>query len=227
MTDWTAAHPSEGVVIHQPARGHRYSADVYWLVGFALESRAPGTVLDLGTGSGVIAALFAALGADALGVDAFAPWEPGWARTLEDSRFSGSLRLEQADVRALCFEPVDLVVCNPPFFPAGSGPMPPNPWRAAARSEGEATLADFARAAYRHLDRDAEACFVVPRTRVDELATACPWHIVRRVDVGGRRSLVALRLNPSPHEVGEVASPERIEGWFQAARRLADPPHRS
>ncbi|HBD86544.1 MAG TPA: methyltransferase [Clostridiales bacterium] len=41
----------------------------------------------------------------------------------------------------------DLVVCNPPYFPAGSGDMPADPALAAARSETVCTLADVCRAA--------------------------------------------------------------------------------
>ncbi|MEQ1568253.1 MAG: hypothetical protein ABMA64_21620, partial [Myxococcota bacterium] len=53
----TLDRPAPGVVIAQPARGFRYGSDAMWLVGFALATGPlPASALDLGTGSGVMAA---------------------------------------------------------------------------------------------------------------------------------------------------------------------------
>ncbi|MEQ1503891.1 MAG: hypothetical protein ABMB14_16740, partial [Myxococcota bacterium] len=74
--------PAPGVVIAPPARGFRYTSDAMWLVGFALATGPrPTGALDLGTGSGVVAALLAARGIPSVGVDVRPEWAPLWAET--------------------------------------------------------------------------------------------------------------------------------------------------
>lgn len=57
---------------------------------------------------------------------------------------NGDIRLHRELFRAGSF---DLVVANPPYFPAGSGYTSPNAARAAARGELQCTLEDICRAA--------------------------------------------------------------------------------
>ncbi|MEZ4319010.1 MAG: hypothetical protein R3F61_15960 [Myxococcota bacterium] len=212
-SEWTAEHPCPGVVVHQPRVGFRYSADAFWLAGFAIEPDATGpprTALDLGTGSGVVAFLLAAAGWEVRGIDALAAWAPGWTASLRDSGFQP--RLEVVDVREVTGR-VDVVTCNPPFFPAGAGPISPDPFKAAARTEGSATLADFVHAATR-LAR-LRAVFVVPSDREAELLElAAPFTLVRRLRVGRKRSVLDLRPTGALEEdVALDRDHARVEGF--------------
>ena len=126
----TADGPADGLVIWQPERGFRYGSEAFWLVGFALEGGTPTRALDLGTGSGVIAFLLARLGIAAVGVDVMAAWEPCWHRSLADSR-PPLPELRIADVADGVPGSFDLVVSNPPFYAAGSGPIAADAWKAA------------------------------------------------------------------------------------------------
>ncbi|MCB9678443.1 MAG: hypothetical protein H6737_25305 [Alphaproteobacteria bacterium] len=188
-SDWTPERPAPGVVVHQPRRGFRYSADAFWLAGFALEPDVPATAVDLGTGSGIVAFLLAAAGVQTRGVDAFDGWAEGWRRSLRDS--DAAPTLERVDVRDVGGRAA-LVTCNPPFFTADSGPVSPDPFKAVARTEADATLADFVRAAARIATE--RAVFVVPVDRETEvLAHTAHLQPSRRLRIGRKRVLLELR----------------------------------
>ena len=206
--------PAAGVVVHQPAKAFRYGAEAFWLVGFALEGGLPKTAADFGTGSGIMAMLLAARGVDAVGFDVRAEWAPLWAATTAESAHPA--RLVRFDVRDPCGS-FDLVVSNPPYFPAGRGPSAPDPWKAAARTEGEATLAHFLASAFAAAGPSGRVCFVLPVEREAEaVGHRAPTRWVR---VGRRRVLLewgagspALR----PDAVGE--GDPRVTDWYARAR---------
>lgn len=82
---------------------------------------------------------------------------------------TGDIRDHRALFRAGSF---DLLVCNPPYFPAGSGALSPDPDRAAARSELTCTLAELCAASAYLLRTGGRACFVYRPERLSELFTA-------------------------------------------------------
>jgi tRNA1(Val) A37 N6-methylase TrmN6 len=200
---WSRDTPAEGVVVFQPRRGFRYGSEAFWLVGFALEAELPRTAVDLGTGSGIAAFLLAARGVDALGIDVRDEWAPLWAASLAASTVQP--RLETTDVRAVSGR-FDLAVSNPPYF--ATGPMAPDAWKAAARTESTATLAEFVQAALRIA---ARACFVLPLEREPE-AIAVAGGASRRVQVGRRRALVELR--PGPTAAAERITEAEARRWY-------------
>jgi len=190
----TLDRPAAGIVVAQPDRGFRYTSDAMWLTSFAIATGPlPRTALDLGTGSGVVAMLLAAHGVIVHGVDADPSWGPLWRETLARSAVRGAVTLAVGRVEDEDDGRYDLVVANPPYAPAGTGPVPADPRRASARVEADAGLAAFVRRAARAaIDR---ACFVVPRSREGELVRlgAEQGLNVRSVErVGRRRSLVCF-----------------------------------
>lgn len=198
----TRETPAAGVVVYQPATGFRYAVDAFWLAGFASEGEAR-TAADLGTGSGIVALLLAARGLDVVGVDVRAEWRRCWTASLAESGVTA--RFELGDVRTWRGGRFDVVVANPPYFPTSAGPCSPDPWKAAARTETTATLADFVRAALALADR---ACLVLPVNREAAALAVAREHGVgapRRVHVGRKRALVELL----PGAV--TAEPERID----------------
>lgn len=79
---------------------------------------------------------------------------------------TGDLREHRALFRAGSF---DLVIANPPYYPAGSGALPADADRAAARGELLCTLEDVCRAAGYLLRTGGRACLVHKPERLSEL----------------------------------------------------------
>ena len=79
---------------------------------------------------------------------------------------TGDLREHRALFRAGSF---DLVIANPPYYPAGSGTLPADADRAAARGELLCTLEDVCRAAGYLLRTGGRACLVHKPERLSEL----------------------------------------------------------
>ncbi len=79
---------------------------------------------------------------------------------------TGDIREYRALFRAGSF---DLVVCNPPYFPQGSGALPSDADRAAARSELLCTLPELCAAAAYLLHSGGRAFFVHRPERLSEL----------------------------------------------------------
>lgn len=221
MNGWTAERPAPGVVVHQPARGFRYGAEAFWLVGFALEGGAPRSAVDLGTGSGIMAWLLAARGVQTWGIDLRPEWAPGWQASLLASAVPAP-RLEVGEVGGWRPpQPVELVVCNPPFYAAGSGPMPGDPWKAAARFEGGARVADFVGAAVSMLTPTGRACVVVPMAREEDVRGAVPagWSVGRSVQVGARRVVIEIVGGAVTEQRTRCSEGDpRVAGWYTLAR---------
>jgi len=218
----TKESPTAGLEVYQPIHGFRYGSESFWLAGFALENGVPERVVDLGTGSGIIAGLFAAQGVPALGVDIRSEWTPYWKLTLEHSSCARQLRLECADVADLGGASAPLVVANPPFFRMDTGPSSPDPWKRAARTEVSGGLMSFVRASAQIIDSSqGRICFVLPVQRLDDAlhcAEACGLHLWRSVRVGKKRVLLEWGLSTrDQHSEAVSESDPRISQWYALA----------
>ena len=212
----TVEVPAPGLQIAQPTRGFRYGAEAFWLAGAVATDRPAGRAVELGTGSGIAAALLGRLGWEVLGVELRAEWVAAWSA----SRFPPTVRMVLADVATVDLPAVDVVLSNPPFFVRGAGPASSDRWKAAARTESTATLAQFVAAAARALNPDGAGFFVVPREREVEvtdvgeglgLGASAVWRI------GARRSVVRLARGPRRQRC--TAHDERsdlVRSWYTA-----------
>ena len=143
--------------IRQPARGYRFSIDAVLLADFAAAYRGR-TILDLGTGSGVVLLLLARLRPEmrcGVGVEIQRElWEFA-RRNIEENGLGGSLSAVHGDFRkaqkGVSPAAFDLVVSNPPFRRLGEGRRNPDPQKEIARHEVTCTLSDVFRAAGRYL----------------------------------------------------------------------------
>lgn len=167
------------LVVRQPRRGYRFSIDSVLLADFAAPMCGT-SVLDLGTGSGVVLLLLARLCpglSRGVGVE-LQPELLECARAnieangLSDrlSALPGDLREKVPGVPAGSF---DLVVSNPPYRSVGEGRRNPDPRKAIARHEVACTLADVVRAAARFLAPGGRfAVLGLPRRLPELLALA-------------------------------------------------------
>lgn len=124
----------------QSRAGYRFSIDAI-LLASASEPKAGQTVVDLGTGCGIIALILAYRHPDIrlYGVEMQADLVELARTNAAKNRMTDRIYIVPADIRQLTAGqvdgPVDLVVCNPPYHRARSGRLNPNSERAIARHE--------------------------------------------------------------------------------------------
>lgn len=132
--------------------GFRLGTDSVLLSAFAGSSRAR-RIADLGCGAGVLTVLLLQKlpEATAVGVE-IQPEAAALCRAnLAINGLTGRAEIRTGDLRSRSVLPeagaFDLVVANPPYFPAGSGYTAPDEKRAAARDERFCTLQELCAAA--------------------------------------------------------------------------------
>ncbi len=214
--------PAPDVVVWQPVRGQRASADAFWLAGLTAEvageaGPAPQIdVVDLGTGCGIVAALLAGRGLSAVGVDVMAAWEAAWAVTARPglSFLRCDLRVADPPVRGR------IVALNPPYFRPSQGHVPADPLRASARHALHGELPELLAAsrAWAVEDDAARVVAVLPRAReADAREAMAPWRAVAGYDVGRVRSLrVYARQGAEAAPVRIPDDGERVAKWYAA-----------
>ncbi len=212
-----ASYPAPGLVVYQPLKAYRFGVEVYLLSAFALRGGLPKTVVDLGAGSGVLGLLLARWGADVTLIEREARWGPLLGRSIVESGLSERVRRVEADLRALDPLPqAELVICNPPWFPADQ-PRSEDPWRANARMMLHGDVVDFARVGLRIASR---LCMVTRPEREGELRHFCResgarW--TRRCAWGERLLLLELQR-------GEFLGEEEVNRQKHHKREAAASP---
>ncbi|MDK9717681.1 MAG: methyltransferase [Trichlorobacter sp.] len=158
----------------QPKQGYRFSLDPLLLCDFCAVSQET-SIVDLGTGCGVMALILARMAADAH-VTAFeqdaAAVELARQNTLLNG-LDGQVVVLHEDVlhlrRHLAVSCCDLVVSNPPYHKQGRGRLNPHAGKLAARHETTAGLADFLAAAKYLVKPSGRICMVHHADRLPEL----------------------------------------------------------
>jgi len=154
--------------VQQTRAGYRFSIDAV-LVAHHVTPRPGDTILDLGTGCGIIALILAYRHPDVTlyGVEVQAPLAELARVNAKANHLAGRITTLQKDLRDLTPEAlgrrIDWVVSNPPFHKANSGRMNPHAQRAIARHEIMTTLQDVVATAGRMLSiggRFATICAV-------------------------------------------------------------------
>lgn len=163
------------VMLTQPAGGFRAGSDAV-LLAAAVPALPGQRVLDLGCGSGpallCLAARVPGLGLHGLDIqpDLVALAQANLAANgFQATIFQGDVR--SADAGAASF---DHVLANPPYFQPARHDASPRPDRATARTEGEATLADWCRAALRAVRPGGTVTIIQRADRLAELEAALP-----------------------------------------------------
>ena len=162
-----------GLTLQQPKRGYRFTLDPLLLCDFS-NACAEREIVDLGTGSGVMALVLARMAPQAR-VTAFEQdgITAGLAR--ENALLNGlgeRVTVLHEDVlqvrRQLPVSCADLVVSNPPYRKQGRGRLNPDPGKLAARHETTAGLADFLAAAKYLVRPGGRICMVYHPHRLPE-----------------------------------------------------------
>ena len=163
--------------VHQPEKGYRFSIDSVLLADFAAP-HCGRSVLDLGTGSGIILLLLARrcdILKKGVGVEIQRTlWEFA-CRNIGENGFEGRLSAVLCDLRddvpGLAPRSVDLVVSNPPYRKIGEGRRNPDLRKEIARHEVACTMEDVFSAAGKYLSPRGRFAIVCPSHRLHEIFT--------------------------------------------------------
>lgn len=172
--------------IIQPVSGYRFGMDSVLLAHFAAQAPAH-TILDLGTGCGVIALLLAARLPEAMvaGVEIQHEQAERALRSVQANKLVDRVQIIIGDLKdgtILEHGHYDLVTANPPFFVKGRGRLPADESVAVSRHEIKCSLADIFVTAARCLIANGRFCLILPPNRHQEalqLATGAKFRLVR------------------------------------------------
>ena len=159
-----------------------------WTVG---QGRSPKRILDVGTGSGILALMVAQRFPDAI-VDAIELEPDAVAQATENaamSPFGDRIHVHHCALQGWQAEsPYDLVVVNPPFF--HDHPKGTDPKRNLARHDDSLPLAGLLKHSHRLLAPRGELAVVYPEDRAGEFAAAA--------SLLGLHEASRIRLQSSP-----------------------------
>ncbi|MEE8077094.1 MAG: tRNA1(Val) (adenine(37)-N6)-methyltransferase [Candidatus Binatia bacterium] len=165
------------LVVIQAKRGYRFSLDAVLLAHF-VEIKGKERIMDLGSGSGVIALILAAQNpsVQVVGLEVQERMVDRAMRSVALNHLNGRVEIVRGDVRSFRknFTPqkFDLAVANPPYRRLKSGRVNPDPERYVARHEIEASLPDFLNGGSYLLRRGGRITLVYPAARATDLITA-------------------------------------------------------
>ncbi len=141
-----------GLKLYQSVSGYRYSLDPILLANFIHPAEGD-RVLDLGTGSGVLALIIARLYpvAAVQGIEIQPSMAERALRNVTLNQLENKICVTHGDLRSISDfvapQSCQLVVSNPPFRPADGGRIAPDNERAMARHQLAGDLNDFILAA--------------------------------------------------------------------------------
>ncbi|HUH66647.1 MAG TPA: tRNA1(Val) (adenine(37)-N6)-methyltransferase [Syntrophales bacterium] len=165
------------LTIFQKKRGYRFSLDALLLAHFVKVKKGE-TVIDLGTGSGVIA-LIVALRKECreiAGVDIQKDLVDMAKRTVSLNNLDDRVAIRHGDIRRIetLFKrhTFDVAVFNPPYRRLRSGRINPDAEKSIARHEVKGALKDFLKAAAYVLASSGRVYVIYPATRMVELLSS-------------------------------------------------------
>jgi len=162
------------LTVNQPRDGYRFSIDALLLADF-VQCKDGQTILDLGTGCGIIALMLAVRypGIQLVGVEIQAELARVAAENVRANRLEERIRILHQDIKKLRIqqvpEPVHQVISNPPYRRIKSGRVNPDRGKAGARHELFGRLTDFVEAAARMLQLSGRLSCVYPAERLTDL----------------------------------------------------------
>ncbi len=158
----------------QKEKGYRFSLDSILLANFVI-LRGGEQIVDLGTGSGIVAMILSLRSADVniAEVEIQKDMADMATRSVALNGLEGRIRVYQADVRNISrvfdAQSFDIAVFNPPYRRLNSGKINPDSEKAVARHEVKGTIDDFL-AGSRYLLKDSGRVYIIyPAARMVQL----------------------------------------------------------
>lgn len=190
-------------------------------------ARGGQTVLDIGTGTGLIALMMAQRFPEAqvVGVDVDPEAVAQARENVAASPFASRIQLLHADIRTLHHSPFTTIVSNPPYFVDSLAC--PDGQRTLARHTASLSYRELMQAVCRLLADDGEFSVVIPfdcKARMEDEAALAGLFKVRECAVKTtpckqpRRYLMAFCKHPAELELTEgviETSPNVRSSWYQ------------
>jgi len=159
----------------QKKKGYRFSLDAILLAHFSCLHQRADSIIELGTGSGVIPLILARRFKEAaiVGVEVQETLAELAQKNVIINGLIDRITIVKGDLRALKekYSPssFDLVLSNPPFYPAEAGRVNPGSERAIARHELVGTLPDIVKIASYLLKPKGRLIMIYPAFRLIDL----------------------------------------------------------
>jgi tRNA1Val (adenine37-N6)-methyltransferase len=173
--------------IHQEKTAMKVGFDAV-LLGAWADVHGARRILDIGTGSGVLALMLAqrqpAAQVDGVEIDAAAAEEA--AENVRRSPWPDRVRVLHCPIQKHEAPPYDLIVCNPPFFATAAGTPAPDEERRLARQDGALTVAELLVQGERLLGKDGRFALIWPykdQDRLREEIEAADFYLQQQVTV--------------------------------------------
>lgn len=162
--------------IFQKQRGYRFSLDAYLLAAFVDEN--PGArALEIGSGSGVVSILLAALkNLLVTGVEVQKELAGMSQRSVAFNQLQEQVQIVHADIKSFPGEKYNAVVTNPPFRPAVTGRINPDSEKALSRHEILLDLDTLIRCGYKLLSNGGRFYIIYTAWRMVDLICAMRRH---------------------------------------------------
>jgi len=163
--------------VFQKAKGYRFSLDAYLLAAFVHE--LPETkVLEIGTGSGVIAIMLSSIKKlKVTGIEVQGEMADMAQRSVKLNHLQKAIEIIDADIKTFNgLHGFDAVVTNPPYRPIATGRMNPNPDKAIARHEILLDLDTLLKHAYASLNQGGRFYIIYPAWRMSDLISSMRTH---------------------------------------------------
>lgn len=207
------------------------------LLGAWADTTQVRTVLDIGTGTGLIALMLAQRTGHLpdVSIQAVDPLPVAAAcAQVNFSRSPWAGRMQVLEQRVQDFAKTtiarfDLIVSNPPFFSETT--FSPDPNRRRSRNAVALSTTDLIAAVAQLLSPKGRFCVVMPCREgqfLQEQAVLCGLYCTRKVQVFSRigkpaeRLLLQLERNPYPFERSDLVIQERANVYSEAFRELTD-----
>ena len=170
-----------GLKIIQDPAGFCFGSDAVLLASFS-SVRPGGSVLDLGTGTGILLLLLSARtkASRLVGLEVQHAVAERARRSVAWNGLTERIKIMEGDLKCakslFCPNSFDLVVCNPPYGKAGHSFSGDSSERNIARHEVLCTLKDCVQAAAWAVKASGRVCFVIPPLRFAELLALFEAH---------------------------------------------------